>query len=85
MVYAMIDTTARKGNPSYGFSNAKKAIAFSSKEKREAFLKSRESWDLSAKTITRKLAMKMLVRDQDKDLVLPLDCDSETESCVVMR
>ena len=85
MVYAIIDTTARKSNPSHGFANTKKAIAFSSKEKREAFLDARKDWDLSARAITRKLAMKMLIRDQGGDLVLPLDCESETESCVVMR
>lgn len=85
MVYAIIDTTARKNNPSHGFANTKKAIAFTTKEKRTAFLADREAWDLSARKIPRKLAMTMLIRDQDNDLVLPLDCENETESCVTMR
>lgn len=60
MYYAMIDTTARKSNPGYGFANAKRALAFSTKAKLNAFLDEREDYDFSAKRITRREAMKML-------------------------
>jgi hypothetical protein len=60
MVYALYDWTARKGNSSYGFSNTKRAIAFSSIAKRDFFLSSRKEYDFSARKITRQEALKML-------------------------
>ena len=85
MVYAMIDWTAKKSNPGYGFANAKKAIAFSSAAKRDEYLADRSIYDLSACKITRKKAMTMLERYPDGSRVLPLDCEDFMDSCVEMR
>lgn len=60
MTYAMYDTTVRPSNPGYGFSNAKRALAFSFREDRDAFVANRESYDFSAIKISRREAMKML-------------------------
>lgn len=60
--YAQYDefVESHKSNtPSYGFSNTKKAIAFTSREKRDAFVASMDM-DLSCKAITRKEAFTML-------------------------
>lgn len=84
--YLMIDTTATKSNPSFGFANAKIAIAFESKALRDAFFAKREFWDLSAKKITRAQAMKMLKTipcSQDKGL--PLNQEEICENYIVMR
>lgn len=84
--YAMIDTTATKSNPSLGFCNTKKAIAFSSKVLRDSFLDGRSHWDLSARKITRAEAMKMLVLvdPNSGDKGLPLDQTDPFESSVVL-
>ena len=84
--YLMIDTTAKKSNPSFGFCNTKIAIAFESKELRESFLDARANWDLSAKNITRNQAMKMLKTipcSQDKGL--PLNQEEICENYIVLR
>ncbi len=58
--YAMYDFTVKQNNSSYGFCNAKKAIAFESKTDRDKFLVNRSDYDFTAKAITRKQAMRML-------------------------
>lgn len=57
MFYALYDTTAREGNPGYGFANAKCAAAFTTKGNLDAF---RAPWDLSARRIPRREALKLL-------------------------
>jgi len=58
--YAMYDFTVKRNNPSYGFCNAKKAVAFETRKDRDKFLADRSDFDFSAKVITRKQAMRML-------------------------
>jgi hypothetical protein len=58
--YALYDTTAREGNPGYGFANAKFAAAFTTKGNLDAFLAFRAPWDLSARRIPRREALKLL-------------------------
>lgn len=52
--------TASKENPGHGFANTKRAVCFSTYDKLIDFLNERQNWDLSAKRITRKEAMKHL-------------------------
>ena len=58
--YAIYDFTAKKSNAGFGFANAKKAIAFTTKKARDEFVDSRKYWDFSCDAITRKQAMTML-------------------------
>lgn len=83
MYYAMYDWTAKKSNPGYGFANTKRALAFSTKAKLNAFLVECEDYDFSAKRITRRNAMKMLEpipEGRDKGLPIndPVTCDYVT-------
>lgn len=82
--YAVYDWTVHPSNPGHGFANAKKAIAFSSKGKRDAFLASRDDFDFSAKPITRKAAMKMLGRYYDDPRRKGLELDSIGGDMVVL-
>ncbi len=61
MRYASIDTT-QEGRKEYGhgFCNAKKAIAFKTASDRKAYLE--QSYDMSAREITRSQAEKMIRR-----------------------
>ena len=67
--------------PSFGFSNTKEAVAFSTKEKMETFIKG-HSFDLTCHRISRKDAFKMAneYSDNGHDRVLPLD--GTLEDCV---
>ena len=87
MHYLLIDSTAIKNNPSFGFCNTKMAIAFDTKQQREKFYITRKDWDLSAKYITRKEAMKMLVTvDRNtNDKGLPLNQKWKHENSIVLR
>ena len=87
MHYLLIDSTATKNNPSFGFCNTKMAIAFDTKELREKFYNDRKDWDLSSKRITRKEAMKMLVivNYNTNDKGLPLNQKYHWENYVVLR
>lgn len=87
MHYLLIDSTAIKNNPSFGFCNTKMAIAFDTKELREKFYNDRKDWDLSSKRITRKEAMKMLVTVDcnTNDKGLPLNQKWKHEDTVVLR
>jgi hypothetical protein len=59
--------------PSFGFANMKKAVAFSTKEKMETFIK-RHSFDLTCRRISRRDAFKMAeCGDNGCNRVLPLD------------
>jgi hypothetical protein len=60
MVYAIYDTTAKKGNPGHGFANTKRALAFSSIDKLADFLGERKVYDYSARRATRREVMTML-------------------------
>jgi len=58
--------------PSYGFANTKEAVAFSTKQKMQAFIDARPN-DLSCRRISRREAFQMAARDGNNNLVLPLD------------
>ena len=72
--YAIYDFTVKRNNPSYGFCNAKKAIAFESKKDRDKFLADRSDYDFTAKAISRKQAMRMLEQTPNSgyDFGLPI-------------
>jgi len=58
--YASYDWSVVESNPSVGFANTKRAIAFNYKGKRDEFVEKRSQFDFSCKPITRKEAMQML-------------------------
>lgn len=76
--YAMYDWTVTKSNPGAGFANSKKAVAFTSKAARDAFVADRY-YDNSAKAITRREAVKMaevLSERGDKGIMIHNSADA---------
>lgn len=81
MYYAIFDLSVEPGNPGFGFSNTKKVLVFSNKKDMEDVLKFRRTFDLSARRISRKNAMKHLERLYNGDRGLLLDRVDGTVRC----
>lgn len=58
--YAVYDFTVRPENPGHGFCNTKRAICFTTKKGRDAFVMARGDFDMSCQKITCKEAKKYL-------------------------
>jgi hypothetical protein len=71
--YAIFDLSVEPENPSFGFCDTKKVLAFSRRQDLDAALKYRRAFDLSARRISRKEAMKHLDRLYTGDRGLLLD------------
>ena len=83
--YAQYDRTVSRSNPGHGFCNSKAAIAFSSKDKRDAFVASRDHFDMTCFPISRKKAMTMLdIVDPNNNKGLPLDQVGQYENYVIL-
>ena len=65
MFYAKFDRTVRENNPGHGFCNTKTALAFRTRQERDAFVAERGGYDFSACAITRAEAMGMLEQVYD--------------------
>ena len=84
--YAMYDWWVSSNNPSWGFSNTKRAIVFDSKEKRDAFLEEQGTFDYSCEPITRKEAMGMLEQFECGFNCKGLRLNSkEYDKCIIFR